>query len=366
MIQDIVLAQVEDTAQSAMLSGLTGKSFTVSQVTTAGNGLGTFVFLNPDGGATAAGQGAVALKLEGTRQMAQMSGLIGKSVTIGKTPVMVGGIGKWVAFCPNATVAAKGLAGVGAAGLGVTGAAAGLGTGGSAASQLVMLKLEGAGAAAQTSMLSGKTYTVAKVTAATGEAGKWLFLQPTGAASAANDLVALKVQHGAGQMSWMVGKTFTVGNGPMVAADGAGKYLCLKPATGIIGKGVAAGAAGLMDGAVGSGAGTAAKATVIKAAGVGAAKVGTTLKATAPIAVAAASPAAVTAAAKGGTAGGTIWAGTGLRLGLGLGLGAAGPLLLGALVAAAGYGAYRYYKTAPEIDQSDEDLSDAMSPAGSQ
>ncbi|CAK0753064.1 Magnetosome protein MamD [Azospirillaceae bacterium] len=363
MLQEIVLAKVEDTAQAAMLSGLTGKSFTVAQVTTAGNGLGTFVFLNPDGGVTAAGQGAVALKLEGTRQMAQMSGLIGKSVTIGKAPMMVGGVGKWIAFCPNAGLAAKGLVGAGAAGLGAGGAAAGLGAGSVASSQLIMLKLEGAGAAAQTSMMAGKTFSVAKVSAATGEAGKWLFLQPIGdAAGAAKDIIALKVQNGAGQLSWLVGKTFTVGNGPMVAADGAGKYLFLQPATGAVVKGVAgtaiaakgAGAAGLMEGTA-SGLAPAMKLAALKTAGVGTAKVGAT------VAAVNATQSVAASAAKGVSAGGTIWTGSGLSLGLGLGLGAAGPLLLGALVAAAGYGIYKYRSNQSSVDDRDEDLAEALS-----
>ncbi|MEO5363723.1 MAG: hypothetical protein H7838_08880 [Magnetococcus sp. DMHC-8] len=50
----------------------------------------------------------------------------------------------------------------------------------------------------------------------------------------------------------------------------------------------------------------------------------------------------VAAAAKSG--GGTIWSGTGMKLGWGLGLGSWGPVVLLGVVAAAGVGIYGYLK----------------------
>ncbi|MEI8394488.1 MAG: magnetosome protein MamD [Rhodospirillaceae bacterium] len=335
MLSELVVAKLEGANQAALISGLTGKSFTVGQVAAAGNGLGTCLFLTPEGVGAAAGQGTVALKLEGTRQLAQMSGLIGKSVTVGKAPMMLGGMGHWVTFSPNAGILAKGLAAVGAAGIGgqtVT------------ASQLVMLKLEGVAAAAQAPMLAGKTFTVIKSSAVVGEPAKMLFLQPCGtAAGASKDIVILKLQNAAAQLPMLVGKTFTVANGPIVAADTASNYIFLKPAAAMAGKcltGTAVAAAGISPTMQ-----TVALNTVGKAA--------TTTTATTAVA---------TTVAKSATAG-TIWTGTGLSLGLGLGLGAAGPVLLGGLVAAAGYGTYRYLqnRAAAATDaEMDEDITDAL------
>ncbi|CAK0745107.1 Magnetosome protein MamD [Azospirillaceae bacterium] len=335
MLQEMVLAKVEGATQAALVSGLTGQSFTVSQVAASGNGMGTCLILSPDGGATA-GQGLVALKLEGTRQMAQMSGLVGKSVTIGKAPMVAGGAGKWIAFYPKTALAAKGLA---------TAAAAGLGTGSLSASQLVMLKLEGAGSIAQSSGLAGKSFTVIKSAAVAGEPGKWLFLQPAGnAAAAAKDIVVLKVQNAAGQLSWLTGKTFTVAQAPVVAADNAAKYLFLQPTAGLAAKG-AAGTMIAAKGASAAGLTPAMKTVALNSAGTGTA-----------------GSAAALTAGKAATASGTIWSGTGLSLGLGLGLGAVGPVVLGALIAAAGYGVYRYRKTLTATDADlDEDLSEALS-----
>jgi hypothetical protein len=340
MLQDMVFAKVEGTTQAALVSGLAGKSFTVNQVAATGNGMGTCLLLSPDGGVTA-GQGIVALKLEGTRQMAQMSGLIGKSVTIGKAPMVVGGAGKWIAFHPNTAAAAKGLAA----------AAAGLGTGTLPGSQLMMLKLEGAGSIAQSSALTGKSFTVIKSAAAVGEPGKWLFLQPAGnAAAAAKDIVVLKVQNAAGQLSLLTGKTFTVAQAPVVAADNAARYLFLQPATGLAAKG-AAGTMIAAKGASAAGLTPAMKTIAMNTAGTGALSGGTTAGGTAAL-----------TAGKAATASGTIWSGTGLSLGLGLGLGAAGPLILGALAVAAGYGVYRYRKTLTATDvELDEDFSEALS-----
>ncbi|CAK0765410.1 Magnetosome protein MamD [uncultured Gammaproteobacteria bacterium] len=354
MLQEMVMAKVEGTTQASLLSGLTGKSFTVGQVTTVGNGMGTSLLLVPDGGATAAGQGAVVLKLEGTRQMAQMSGLVGKSVTIGHGPTVVGGMGKWVTFCPKAALAAKGGAGV---------LAAGLGSAGVAGPNMLMLQLEGATAAAQTPALAGKTFTVIKTSAVAGEAGKWLFLQPVGdAAVAAKDIVVLKLQNAAGVVPTLVGKTFTVEQGPIIAADNAGKFLFLNPTTGqavgLAGKGVAGTAmtakgvtaARVVEGAAGKCLVPTMKTAALQTAGAGTASAGT-----------AALTAGKAAVATGVAAGGTIWSGTGLSLGLGLGLGVAGPLLLGALVAAAGYGIFKYQKNQAESETVEgDDLADAI------
>lgn len=64
---------------------------------------------------------------------------------------------------------------------------------------------------------------------------------------------------------------------------------------------------------------------------------------------------AKTAAAGAKVGAGTIWTGKGLSLGLGLGLGAWGPIILGAVAAAAVYGYVRSRKA--ENVQTDEELA---------
>ena len=49
--------------------------------------------------------------------------------------------------------------------------------------------------------------------------------------------------------------------------------------------------------------------------------------------------------AKASSGGGTIWSGSGMKLGWGLGLGSWGPVLLLGTVAAVGVGVYRYMKS---------------------
>ncbi|MFN3075434.1 MAG: magnetosome protein MamD [Alphaproteobacteria bacterium] len=340
MLPEMVMAKVEGTTQASLLSSLAGKSYTVGQVTAAGNGLGTWLFLSPEAGSASAGQGAVALKLEGTRQMAQMSGLVGKTVTVGKAPTVVGGVGKWMVLYPSASGLAAGGAASASAG------AAAVTAKGLAGSQVLMLKLEGTKFASQVPFMAGKSYTVIKATSAAGANSKWLFLQPVGEAS--KEIVVLKVHNGAAQLPWLVGKTYTVGNTPLVAGANASKYLILHPATGLAGKTVAATtvAAKGMTAAAPSMKTVALQAAAGGGAGTAAATTGKSL--------------AVATAAKG-AATGTIWSGTGLSLGLGLGLGAAGPLILGAVIAATGYGIYRFRKnSAPAEVAADDDLREAI------
>ncbi|BAE49204.1 magnetosome protein MamD [Paramagnetospirillum magneticum] len=339
MLDQVIMAKVEGTTQAALLSSMTGNSYTVGQVTAAGNGMGHWLFLNP-ADAAAAGKGAVALKLEGARQVAQLSSMVGNTVTIGNAPMVAGGASKWLVMLPKAGLAAKGAA---AAAVGAGGAAVAAAQGGGNAG-MVMMQLEGANQAFQLPMITGKTFTVAKTTAVGNEAANWLFLQPVGdTANTIKDLVVVKVQHGAGQVQWLVGKTFTIGESPIMAGT-TNKFLVLNPVTGAAAKG-AAGSAVAAKGAMQTVAFQAAGKTAVA---------GTAAKGAA--AGAAASAAGKTAAV------GTLWTGTGMSLGLGLGLGAAGPVILGGLIAAAGYGIYRYRKNqaASMATEVDEAISDAV------
>lgn len=111
-------------------------------------------------------------------------------------------------------------------------------------------------------------------------------------------------------------------------------------------------AAGLAEGV--KGLAPSMKVAALQTAGTGTAKLGTATMTATKTTVA-------SSAAKGITTGGTIWSGTGFSLGLGLGLGAAGPLLLGALVAAAGYGVYKYRSNLTIVSNDEDELTEALS-----
>ena len=330
MLDQVVMAKIEGTTQAALLSSMTGNSYTVGQVTTAGNGMGNWLFLNPAG--TSAGKGAVALKLEGARQVAELSGLVGKTVTVGKAPLVAGGVSKWLVLYPATKGAAVAAAGV----AGATGLTVAAQSGGN--SGMIMMKLEGAKQAAQLPMITGKSFTVVKTTAVGNGAANWLFLQPIGGgANGLKDLVVLKVQHGAGQMPWLVGKSFAIGESPVMAGT-TSKFLVLNPVSGAAAKSMA-------------GTAIVAKGTMQTVA----------LQTAGKTAVAGTVAKGAATAVVGKSAAGTLWAGTGMSLGLGLGLGAMGPVLLGGAAAAAGYGIYRYLKNragaTPEVDA---EIADAM------
>ena len=158
-MQDLLLAKVESAAQASQVSSLAGQTATVSKVS-ATTKLAT---LTP----TTAGQAPIVVKLDAARQVAEMQALVGKTVAIGKSPMAVGGIGNWITLCP--VVQAK------------TGATL------SGAGQIVMMKLDGVGAA-KLPALAGKTFTVAQPPVAAGtKAAGMVYLNPTGG----GDLVAV-------------------------------------------------------------------------------------------------------------------------------------------------------------------------------
>ena len=197
--------------------------------------------------------------------------------------------------------------------------------------------------------LTGKTFTIGKVTTVGNGASKWLVLQPKGvsAAAAAKGSVMMKVEGGR-QLVGLVGKTVTVGKSPVMGAGAAGKWLALHP--------VAAAAKGA---AAGTGGASAILAAAPAPKAAGAAMVGKTAGATAAAGKTAAASGATVAAAKTTAAAGTIWSGTGMSLGLGLGLGAVGPALLAGAITAGGY--YMYKKNKESV--SDESISDALEEA---
>ncbi|MBF0370399.1 MAG: hypothetical protein HQL52_13180 [Magnetococcales bacterium] len=312
MAANTLMFKIEGATQATQLSGLAGKSYSVGKVTSAGPGLGKWLFLDPAG--TAAGKGTVAIKLEGTRQVAQLSKLAGQTFTVGKSPAVIGGTGKWLVLSSG-----KGAA-VAAAGTGAAAAKA------ASASQMVMMELDGTQQMAQLKAVSGKSFTVMKPPMSAAKAKGWLFLKPA-SGTAGSQVYALKMNATAAQNATLIGKTFTISKAP-IAAGQAGKWIVLTPAA-------KASAAAPVAAAAATAPVVAAPAA--KAAAPAAKAAAPAAKAAVPTKIAAAKA----AAAKGAGASGTIWNGSGLSLGLGLGLGAWGPvLLLGA--AAVGVGVYGY------------------------
>lgn len=339
MAVDTLMFKLEGVQQATELSSIVGKSFTVGKVTNVTNGLGTglakWLFLVPSGEAASS---AVAVKIEGGRQTAtHLAGLVGKTVTVGQAPTVVGGTGNWLVL----------KAGSGAA----VGATAAVATKGGASSKLFLMQLEGTQQIAQMKTIAGKTFTVIPSPMVGGTAKGWLFMKPLGdAAVAGKDLVALQVQGGTqANLAGLVGKSFTLAKAPMATGNATGSWILLKPAVGVT-KAVGT-AGGVAVVAKGGGATLlpdgwqefAAKAT-------GTAK--TTPLATKALATtgSTAGGAAVATAAKGGT----IWQGTGLSLGMGMGLGVWGPVMLTGFIAAVGYGAYRYYRNRQALEAEGE------------
>ena len=316
MMQDLTLIKVESALQSSSVSALAGQTVTVTDVS-ARTKLATLV--PTDGG------GAVTVKLDATRQVAEMKALMGKTIVVGKSPAAVGGVGNWISLYPAAAQVKAGTA----------------------ASQIVMMKVEGGMAAAQLPGLVGQTVTVAQPQVLAGtEAAKMVYLKTAGANG---NLVALKVQNGL-QAKMLVGNSFMVMKSPVVGGP-IGKYLVLTPISATTAK-VAAGGA------------MAAKFTPVaatKVVGVGGAATGAA--AATGGGVAAVAGAAATNPIAAASAGSSILGAKGVGLGLGLGAGAWGPVILGLIGAAGVASLVAYYKQRRySSDLSDDELMAAVAP----
>ena len=300
MAAPIVMAKVKGATQVSQLLASSGsKTFTVGKVTTAAAAGGSsIVSLTPTAGGT-----AIAVKLEGARQAAELSPIVGKTVAIGKPSTLVGaGAGNnWLMLQPVQAGATK-----------------------ASVSTATMLKLEGTNQGIQAAALSGKEFTVVKPLMAGNQTASTLFLQPT----AEGNLISLKMANAAPAASSMVGKTVVIGQAPIVSGGAQGSWLVLKPMAGAtIGKAaggtVAAKAAGT---AASKAAGGTVAAKTMGAAGV------------AGVAAGATGPTAAGAAAAG--AGGAMAHTTGLSLALGF-LGGLGPVILTGVGIGAVYGIWR-------------------------
>lgn len=401
-VSEALLFKMNGAKQAAQVAGLEGKTFTVGKISATGNtGLSKWLFLQPASSSTA-GEGAVALKIEGTRQISQLSGLVGKTITIGKTPATVGGTGNWMLL----NVAGKGSAAAATTGVAAAGAAKN-----EALSQMILLKAEAGRQTLDVSTLAGKSFTVVKTPAMAGtNPAEWVFLKPAGGAG--SKMVAVNIQGGTGtaSASSMVGKTYTISKAPMAAGINGHQWLAFEPTTTLAAKGAVATTTAAKVKGVGAGAevvtkggaaaakaGGTGKAAMATAGGVGnatdvaaaatkagattgsvgnaanaaaAAKAGGTTvthsaTATTKLAKTTAAGTKITTAGAGSlkaakasaaAGGGTIWKGTGLSLGLGLGLGGWGPLILvGA--AAFGVGVYGYMRNNRNNENAEGELA---------
>lgn len=112
MVAESIIIKAADGAQALQFSAMTGKTFAVNKVVNSGTGLLKWVVLVPKGGAGAAGGSAMVVKLDSARQAAEVSGLVGKTVTVGKIPTLVGGANShWVLLQPVGGAGAAGAAG---------------------------------------------------------------------------------------------------------------------------------------------------------------------------------------------------------------------------------------------------------------
>ncbi len=359
---EALLFKINGTQQATQVAALEGKTFAVGKVSAAGKtGLSKWLFLNPTSTAAGSKASSVALKIEGTRQISQLSGLAGKTVTIGKSPATIGGTSKFLLLNTGKGAAAATAAATGTA----TGAAVAKGK---LTTEMILVKAEGGRQAVDMTTLAGKTFTVMKPPMMGGvKASNWVFLKPaTGAGAAGEKIVAFKVQAGTGtsSLSSLAGKSFTVSKAPLAAGAGGNQWLAFKPVAGLASKGAAA--TSTVAAAKSKAAATAPAAVKAPAAAMNGTKAGVMAKSST-------ATQAATAAGKGGSAslagkaaaaqtaktvgGGTIWKGTGLSLGLGLGLGGWGPLLLiGA--AAFGVGVYGYMKNSKNLEEESDEIGE--------
>ncbi len=111
MVAESIIFKAADGAQALQFSAMTGKTFAVNKVVNSGTGLLKWVVLVPKGGAGAAGGSAMVVKLDSARQAAEISGLVGKTVTVGKVPMLAGANSHWVLLQPVGGAGAAGAAG---------------------------------------------------------------------------------------------------------------------------------------------------------------------------------------------------------------------------------------------------------------
>ncbi len=117
MASETLMLKLSGAAQAAQVPMLTGQSFVVGKTVATGDGLGNWLFLHPmacTGPVCGPGEGMVALKLEGARQTGLLTSMVGKTVTVGQSPVGAAAANNWLVLHPYLGGAAgKGVAATG-------------------------------------------------------------------------------------------------------------------------------------------------------------------------------------------------------------------------------------------------------------
>jgi hypothetical protein len=160
---NIILAKLASKSEAATAKTATGKTFTVSKVTTAATGTSNAVVLTPAGGGAKAGTAAspLTLKLDSLGQANGLKTLKGKTVLVGKAPTTGG---DWLLLKTHTATGAKAAAGSG----------------------LSVGMLNGPTDAANAKTIIGKTYTVVDPATVNSALPNTLTLKPTGTMALAN------------------------------------------------------------------------------------------------------------------------------------------------------------------------------------
>lgn len=112
MAGELSLLKLESSKQLAQLAPLAGKSFTVGKVTAGTGGMSKWLALKPVA-STAGSANTMAVQVKAGQNIAALAG---KSVTVGKSPIIVGkNAGAWLALQNHTATASSGLSSVGAA-----------------------------------------------------------------------------------------------------------------------------------------------------------------------------------------------------------------------------------------------------------
>lgn len=117
MAAELSLLKLEGSRQLAQLPPIAGKSFTLGKITAATDGFGKWLALKPV--ASAGSADIIAVKVQAGQNIAALAG---KSVTVAKSPIIVGEkAGAWLALQNNTAVVSSGFSSVGATANGAVG-----------------------------------------------------------------------------------------------------------------------------------------------------------------------------------------------------------------------------------------------------
>lgn len=111
-LNKMVMLKLEGGRAATQVAMLQGQSFVVADPVVAGKGVGKWLFLKPVGGSVGS-QDLIAIKLSNGKAAAAVPSLVGKTVTIGKSPMVAGKISKWIVLKPAFGATGKTAFGIG-------------------------------------------------------------------------------------------------------------------------------------------------------------------------------------------------------------------------------------------------------------